>query len=163
MPQESSIQRASCIARTLPCGLPASCGALRPSPVLTIGARCRPALRIAFTPAIRACCRLHIADAFVPEENLLGGRTGTYPVILDSLSENRVGVSANALGIARAALDAALAFARDRQVGRSRVADFQAIRHKLADMAAATIRCKTVGTPSCGPSSGGAPASSQRL
>ncbi len=79
---------------------------------------------------------IHIADAFVPEENLLGGRTGTYPVILDSLSENRVGVSANALGIARAALDAALAFARDRQVGRSRVADFQAIRHKLADMAA---------------------------
>ena len=45
-------------------------------------------------------------------------------------------MAANALGIARAALDASLAFARDRKVGRDRVADFQAIRHKLADMAA---------------------------
>jgi len=79
---------------------------------------------------------IYIEDAFVPDDGLLGGRTGTYPVILDSLTENRVGVSANALGIARAALDASLAFARDRQVGGQRVADFQAIRHKLADMAA---------------------------
>lgn len=79
---------------------------------------------------------IHIADAFVPDDCLLGGRTGTYPVILDSLTENRVGVSANALGIARAALDASLAFARDRKVGENRVADFQAIRHRLADMAA---------------------------
>lgn len=79
---------------------------------------------------------IHIADAFVPDDCLLGGRTGTYPVILDCLTENRVGVAANALGIARAALDAALAYARDRRVGQGRVADFQAIRHKLADMAA---------------------------
>lgn len=79
---------------------------------------------------------LHIEDALVPDDCLLGGRTGTYPVILDSLTENRVGVAANALGIARAALDASLAYARERKIGRQRVADFQAIRHKLADMAA---------------------------
>ena len=79
---------------------------------------------------------IYIQDAFVPDDCLLGGRTGTYPVILDSLTENRVGVAANALGIARAALDASISFARDRKVGRERVADFQAIRHKLADMAA---------------------------
>jgi alkylation response protein AidB-like acyl-CoA dehydrogenase len=79
---------------------------------------------------------IFIDDAFVPDDCLLGGRTGTYPVILDSLSENRVGVAANAVGIARASLDAALAFARERKVGNNRVADFQAIRHKLADMAA---------------------------
>ncbi|MCC7272555.1 MAG: acyl-CoA dehydrogenase family protein, partial [Alphaproteobacteria bacterium] len=36
---------------------------------------------------------VHIADAFVPDDCLLGGRTGTYPIILDSLSENRVGVA----------------------------------------------------------------------
>lgn len=79
---------------------------------------------------------IYIDDAFVPDDCLLGGRTGTYPVILDSLTENRVGVAANSLGIARASLDAALAYARDRKVGSQRVADFQAIRHKLADMAA---------------------------
>ena len=79
---------------------------------------------------------IYIENAFVPDDCLLGGRTGTYPVILDSLTENRVGVAANALGIARAALDASLSFARDRKVGGQRVADFQAIRHRLADMAA---------------------------
>ena len=84
-----------------------------------------------------------IDDAFVPDEALLGGRTGTYPVILGSLSENRVGVAANAVGIARPALDAALAFARDRKVGERRVTDFQAIRHKLADMAAEIEAART--------------------
>ena len=79
---------------------------------------------------------IHIDDAFVPDDCLLGGETGTYPVILDSLSENRIGVAANAVGIARAALDASLAYAQDRQIGSRRVSDFQAIQHKLADMAA---------------------------
>jgi alkylation response protein AidB-like acyl-CoA dehydrogenase len=79
---------------------------------------------------------IHIQDAFVPDDCLLGGETGTYPVILESLSENRVGVAANAVGIARAALQASLAYAQDRQIGSRRVGDFQAIQHKLADMAA---------------------------
>jgi butyryl-CoA dehydrogenase len=79
---------------------------------------------------------IHIEDAFVPDDCLLGERTGTYPVILGSLTENRVGVAANAVGIARAALDASLRYARERKIGKDRVADFQAIRHKLADMAA---------------------------
>jgi alkylation response protein AidB-like acyl-CoA dehydrogenase len=77
---------------------------------------------------------IFIDGAVLPDRALVGDRTGTYPVILESLTENRVGVSANAVGIARSALDAALAFSRDRRVGNNRVADFQAIRHKLADM-----------------------------
>ena len=79
---------------------------------------------------------IHIDDAFVPDDCLLGERTGTYPVILDSLSENRVGVAANALGMARAAFEAASAYANDRLVGGKRIGDYQAIAHKLADMAA---------------------------
>ena len=79
---------------------------------------------------------IHIDGAFVPDECLLGGRTGTYPVILDSLSENRVGVAANALGMARAAFEAASAYARERLVAGRRIGDYQAIAHKLADMAA---------------------------
>src|SRR5690606_30347511 len=79
---------------------------------------------------------IHIDDAFVPDECLLGGMEGTYPVIMDSLSENRVGVSANALGMARAAFDAARAYANDRMVANKRVGDYQAIAHKLADMSA---------------------------
>ncbi|MFH5926321.1 acyl-CoA dehydrogenase family protein [Roseomonas xinghualingensis] len=79
---------------------------------------------------------VHIDDAFVPDEALLGGRTATYPVILESLSENRVGVAANALGMAQGAFEAALDYARSRQVRGRPIGQFQAIAHKLADMAA---------------------------
>lgn len=79
---------------------------------------------------------IHIDDAFVPDDCLLGHGEGTYPVILASLSENRVGVSANALGMARAAFDAANAYAKDRIVANKRIGDYQAIAHKLADMSA---------------------------
>jgi len=79
---------------------------------------------------------IHIDNAFVPDDCLLGGRTGTYPVILDSLAENRVGVAANALGMARAAFETATRYANDRLVAGRRIGDYQAIAHKLADMAA---------------------------
>ena len=79
---------------------------------------------------------LYIEDAFVPDDCLLGERTGTYPVILDSLSENRVGVAANALGMAQGAFEAALDYAQTRKVRGKPIGQYQAIAHKLADMAA---------------------------
>lgn len=79
---------------------------------------------------------IYIENAFVPEDCLLGSREGTYPVILESLAENRVGVAANSLGMARAAYEAALAYAREREVAGRRIGDYQAVAHKLADMAA---------------------------
>ena len=79
---------------------------------------------------------IHMDDVFVPDDCVLGDRLGTYPVILESLSENRVGVAANALGMARAAFDAATAYARDRLVANKRIGDYQAIGHKLAEMSA---------------------------
>jgi alkylation response protein AidB-like acyl-CoA dehydrogenase len=79
---------------------------------------------------------VHLSDVFVPDDCLLGGRTGTYPIILDSLSENRVGVSANALGMAQGALEAALDFAKVRKVRGKTIGQYQAIAHKLANMAA---------------------------
>jgi butyryl-CoA dehydrogenase len=75
-------------------------------------------------------------DVFVPDEALLGGREGTYPIILDSLTENRVGVSANAVGMARGAFEAALDFAKTRLVSGKPILRFQAVNHRLADMAA---------------------------
>ena len=80
--------------------------------------------------------QLFIEDAFVPESALLGGREGTYPLILETLSENRVGVAANCLGMARAAFEAARDYARQRTVRGEPIARFQAIAHRLADMAA---------------------------
>ena len=77
---------------------------------------------------------IHIDEAFVPEEALLGHIEGSYPIILECLSENRVGVAANALGMARAAFDAAQHYASERMVANKRIGDYQAIAHKLADM-----------------------------
>lgn len=79
---------------------------------------------------------IHLDDVFVPDTLLLGEREGTYPLILESLSENRVGVAANSLGLARAALEASVAYAGDRLVGGKRIGDYQAVAHRLADMAA---------------------------
>ena len=75
-------------------------------------------------------------DVFVPGEGLLGGREGTYPLILESLTENRVGVAANAIGMARGAFQAALDFAKTRLVSGKPILRFQAVNHRLADMAA---------------------------
>ena len=79
---------------------------------------------------------IHIDNVFVADEGLLGEREGTYPLILESLSENRVGVAANSLGMARAALEASVAYAGERIVANKRIGDYQAIAHRLADMAA---------------------------
>ena len=79
---------------------------------------------------------IHIDDLFVPDDCLLGEREGTYPIILECLSENRVGVAANCLGMARGAMAVALDYARSRVVGDRTIGRYQAIAHKLADMAA---------------------------
>lgn len=79
---------------------------------------------------------IYIENAFVPDDCLLGGETGTYNIVLDSLSENRIGVSANCIGMARGAFDAALDFAKTRIVRGKPIIEYQAIAHKLADMAA---------------------------
>lgn len=79
---------------------------------------------------------IYIEDAFVPDDCLLGGETGTYGIVRDSLSENRIGVSANCIGMARGTFDAALEFAKTRIVRGKPIIEYQAIAHKLADMAA---------------------------
>ena len=78
---------------------------------------------------------IHIDGLELPDEALLGHETGTYPIIMESLSENRVGVAANCIGMARAAHDAAIDYARDRMIAGKRLGEYQAIAHKLADIA----------------------------
>ncbi len=78
---------------------------------------------------------VHIADAFVPDEALLGMQEGSYHLVMEALAENRVGVSANCLGMARAAYETALGYARTRLVRGKPIIEYQAVAHKLADMA----------------------------
>lgn len=101
-----------------------------PNPAVAISKLAKEGIRASETGLI------YITDLFVPDDCLLGGVEGTYPVILESLSENRVGVAANCVGMAKGALDAAQKYAQERVVGDRTIGKFQAIAHKLADMAA---------------------------
>jgi hypothetical protein len=71
----------------------------------------------------------------VPVANLLGSEGQGYRIALANLEMGRIGIAAQAVGMARAAFDAALAYARERtSFGKALVAH-QAINFKLADMA----------------------------
>ncbi|QBS38020.1 acyl-CoA dehydrogenase [Thermaerobacter sp. FW80] len=73
----------------------------------------------------------------VPAENLIGQEGQGYKIALATLDNGRVGIGAQAVGIAQAALDRAVAYASQRkQFGRP-IASFQGIQFKLADMATA--------------------------
>ncbi|MBM7714462.1 acyl-CoA dehydrogenase [Siminovitchia sp. FSL H7-0308] len=73
----------------------------------------------------------------VPKKNMLGEVGQGFKIAMMTLDGGRNGIAAQAVGIAQGALDAALAYAKDRkQFGRP-IADNQAISFKLADMATA--------------------------
>ncbi len=71
----------------------------------------------------------------VPATNLLGAEGAGYRIALANLEAGRIGIAAQALGMARAAFDAALAYARERQSFGKAIADHQAVGFRLADMA----------------------------
>ncbi|MGH9796693.1 MAG: acyl-CoA dehydrogenase family protein, partial [Candidatus Polarisedimenticolia bacterium] len=58
-----------------------------------------------------------------------------FPIAMNTLDGGRIGIAAQALGIARAALEESLAYSRDRVAFGQPIASFQAIQWKLADMA----------------------------
>ncbi|KON87021.1 acyl-CoA dehydrogenase [Sporosarcina globispora] len=78
---------------------------------------------------------LVLEDVRVPTEHLLGKNGEGFKQFLITLDGGRIGIGAMALGIAQAAYDKALQYAKERkQFGRS-LSNFQAIQFKLADMA----------------------------
>jgi len=74
-------------------------------------------------------------DCAVPAANLLGAEGAGYRIALANLEAGRIGIAAQALGMARAAFDAALAYARERQSFGKAIAEHQAVGFRLADMA----------------------------
>ncbi|MGQ3412428.1 acyl-CoA dehydrogenase family protein [Natrinema versiforme] len=77
-------------------------------------------------------------DVRVPEENLVGDRDAAFLQQMQFFDATRTGVAAQGLGIARGALEAALDYAEDREQFGQSISEFQAIQHKLADMATKT-------------------------
>jgi alkylation response protein AidB-like acyl-CoA dehydrogenase len=81
-------------------------------------------------------CELVLDEVRVPAANLLGGNEGRgLQQVLNGLEIGRINIAARAVGVAQAAYDAALAYARERHAFGKPIAGFQAIQLKLADMA----------------------------
>jgi butyryl-CoA dehydrogenase len=82
-----------------------------------------------------ACTELSFSDCEVPAGNRIGEEGEGYKVALSTLDGGRIGIAAQATGIAQGAFEAALSYAQQRQAFGHPIADFQAIQFMLADMA----------------------------
>ena len=82
-----------------------------------------------------ACTELSFSDCEVPAKNRLGAEGEGYKIALATLDGGRIGIAAQATGIAQGAFEQALAYAQQRQAFGKPIAEFQAIQFMLADMA----------------------------
>ena len=78
---------------------------------------------------------IHLEELEVPAENLLGGEGQGFKIAMHTLDRGRIGIAAQALGIAQGALDESIRYANQREQFGERIGAFQAIQWKLADMA----------------------------
>jgi butyryl-CoA dehydrogenase len=78
---------------------------------------------------------LYFANCRIPKDALLDGEGHGFKVAMQTLDGGRIGVAAQALGIAQAALDASVAYAKERVQFGKPIADLQAIQWMIADMA----------------------------
>ncbi|WP_247000052.1 acyl-CoA dehydrogenase family protein [Halosolutus gelatinilyticus] len=77
-------------------------------------------------------------DVRVPEENLIGTEDAAFMQQMQFFDETRTAVAAQGVGIAKGATRAALEYAQDREQFGKSISEFQAIQHKLAEMATQT-------------------------
>ena len=78
---------------------------------------------------------LNFDNMRVPADNLLGDETQGFIYAMQSLDNGRLGIAAQAIGIARAALEHSVAYAAERKQFGKAIKEFEAIQFKLADMA----------------------------
>jgi alkylation response protein AidB-like acyl-CoA dehydrogenase len=78
-------------------------------------------------------CALAFDDCRVPAANLIGRRGGGYRIAMSALGAGRVGIAALSLGLAEAAFDAAVRYARERRAFGQVLTDFQNTQFVLAD------------------------------
>jgi acyl-CoA dehydrogenase len=74
-------------------------------------------------------------DVHVPAANLIGKEGEGFKVAMETFDRTRVGIGASGVGIARAAMEAAIKFAKERQQFGQPIANFQGIQFMIADMA----------------------------
>ncbi len=81
-----------------------------------------------------ATCELFFEDMKVPVENVLGEPGQGFKIAMAILDAGRIGIAAQALGVAEAALEASIAWAREREAFGHKIGEFEGIQWKIADM-----------------------------
>jgi butyryl-CoA dehydrogenase len=81
-------------------------------------------------------CEIQLQDAAVPADCLLGAEGAGYRIALANLEGGRIGIAAQCVGMARAALEIAVRYSHERQAFGKPIFEHQAVGFRLADMAA---------------------------
>jgi len=85
---------------------------------------------------------VHFEDAFVPDEAVLGQPGGGFPILGSALDMGRYSVAARCVGQSQRALDLAIPYALDRTAFGQRIAEFQLVQSRIADMVARTEQAR---------------------
>jgi alkylation response protein AidB-like acyl-CoA dehydrogenase len=80
-------------------------------------------------------CELILDNCRVPRENVLGEVGQGYKIAIETLNEGRIAIGAQMIGLARGALDHAVAYAKQRKQFGKAIAEFQGVQFELARMA----------------------------
>src|SRR5437868_3315912 len=78
---------------------------------------------------------LILEDCRVPKENVLGEAGKGYKIAIETLNEGRIGIGAQMLGVARGALEYAIAYTKERKQFGQKVAEFQGVQFQIAQAA----------------------------
>ena len=87
---------------------------------------------------------IQLDDVRVPERNVVGEVDKGFYQLMDFFASGRTGVASQAVGAAQGALDAAKGYAGEREQFDQKISEFQAIRHKIADMATSTEAARSL-------------------
>lgn len=80
-------------------------------------------------------CEVILEDCKVPRENVIGEVGKGYKIAIETLNEGRIAIGAQMIGLARGALDSAVAYAKQRKQFGQPIGHFQGVQFQLANMA----------------------------
>src|SRR5213082_1807404 len=80
-------------------------------------------------------CELILEDCRVPKENVLGEVGKGYKIAIETLNEGRIGIGAQMIGVARGALEHAIAYVKERKQFGQRISEFQGVQFQIAEAA----------------------------
>ena len=80
-------------------------------------------------------CELILEDCRVPKENVIGEIGKGYKIAIETLNEGRIGIGAQMIGVARGALEYAIAYSKERKQFGKPISEFQGIQFQIAQAA----------------------------